>query len=52
MICPPVAAYQLHQAWPASRLVMVPDAGHSASEPGNTAALVAATEAWRKRRAF
>jgi proline iminopeptidase len=52
MICPPAAAYQLHQAWPASRLVMVPDAGHSASEPGNTAALVAATEEWRKRRAF
>jgi proline iminopeptidase len=52
MICPPSAAYQLHQAWPESRLVMVPDAGHSASEPGNTAALVAGTEVWRKRRAF
>jgi len=52
MICPPSVAYQLHRAWPGSRLVMVPDAGHSASEPGNSAALVGATEAWRKGRAF
>lgn len=52
MVCPPVAAYRLHQAWPNSRLVVVPDAGHSASEPGNTAALVAATEAWKGWGAF
>jgi proline iminopeptidase len=52
VICPPAAAYRLHQAWPNSRLVMVPNAGHSASEPGNTAALVAATEAWKERGAF
>lgn len=52
VICPPANAYRLHQAWPGSRLVMVPDAGHSASEPGNRMALLAATEAWRKGRAF
>ena len=52
VICPPATAYRLHQAWPGSRLVMVSDAGHSASEPGNRAALLAATEAWRKGRAF
>ena len=52
MVCPPAAAFQLHQAWPDSRLVMVPDAGHSASEPGNTAALVAATDAWKEQGAF
>jgi proline iminopeptidase len=52
MVCPPAAAYQLHQAWPGSMLVMVPDAGHSASEPGNTAALVWGTEAWKERGAF
>ncbi|MDB5758595.1 MAG: pip [Burkholderia sp.] len=52
VICPPAAAYRLHQAWPNSRLVMVPNAGHSASEPGNTDALVAATEAWKERGAF
>jgi proline iminopeptidase len=44
MICPPVSAYELHQAWPTSELVMVGDAGHALSEPGITAALVTATE--------
>ena len=52
VICPPVSAYSLHQAWPDSRLVMVPNAGHSASETGITDALVAATEAWRKHGVF
>lgn len=52
MVCPPISAYKLHRAWPNSKLVMVADAGHSASEPGNMAALVAATEAWRERGAF
>lgn len=40
MICPPHTAIALRDAWPASRLVMVPDAGHSLSEPGITSALV------------
>ncbi|MCW8091933.1 prolyl aminopeptidase [Alteromonas sp. ASW11-130] len=34
MICKPSGAYLLHKAWPNSRLQMVPDAGHSTSEPG------------------
>jgi proline iminopeptidase len=52
MVCPPTSAYRLHRAWQDSKLIMVADAGHSASEPGNMAALVAATEAWRERGAF
>ena len=40
MICPPVAARNLHQNWPGSRLVIVPRAGHALSEPGITAELV------------
>ena len=52
MVCPPVTAYRLHHAWPGSRLVLVDDAGHSAGEPGNRAALVAATESWKMRGAF
>ena len=40
MICPPRTATALHQAWPSSRMVMVPDAGHSLSEPGISSALV------------
>ena len=47
VICPPATAVRLHHAWPGSRLTMVDDAGHAASEPGIAAALVAATERWR-----
>lgn len=50
MICPPISANRLHQAWPNAQLAIVPDAGHSASEPGNLAALVGATEAWWRSR--
>ena len=51
VICPPIAAQRLADAWPAAQLVMIPEAGHSALEPGVCAALVAATE-WFKRRAM
>jgi len=48
MICPPQSAAALAAAWPAARLTMVPDAGHSALEPGIRAALLAAVERfWR-----
>ena len=50
MICPARSAYQLAQAWPAARLTMVPDAGHSALEPGIRRALVAAVESFRDDR--
>ncbi len=40
MLCPPITATQLHRAWPGSRLIMVDDAGHSATEPGIRSALV------------
>ncbi|MQX36573.1 prolyl aminopeptidase [Roseospira navarrensis] len=42
MVCPPVTAQALHQAWPGSRLDMVPDAGHAAMEPGIRRAIVRA----------
>ncbi len=44
MICPPVSAYALHLAWPASNLRIVPLAGHALSEPGISAELVRATD--------
>jgi proline iminopeptidase len=47
IVCPPVSADDLHRAWPEARYVMVPDAGHSAFEPGIRSQLVAATE-WFK----
>ncbi|WP_299295339.1 prolyl aminopeptidase [uncultured Tateyamaria sp.] len=40
MICPPDSAYALSQAWPASDLKMVRNAGHALSEPGISAELV------------
>ena len=44
VVCPMESAWDLHRAWPESELVIVPDAGHSAREPGIAAALVAATD--------
>jgi proline iminopeptidase len=50
VICPPQAAGELADAWPQARLTIVDDAGHSALEPGIRAALVAATEWFKKAR--
>ncbi|WP_158047228.1 prolyl aminopeptidase [Skermanella pratensis] len=47
IVCPIATADELHQAWPEADYVVVPDAGHSAMEPGIRAALVAATEKFR-----
>jgi proline iminopeptidase len=43
MVCPLENAWQLHRAWPEGRLEVVPEAGHSATEPGIVDALVRAT---------
>lgn len=43
-------AYELNVAWPESELVIVPDAGHSAAEPGIARALVAATDRFASLR--
>jgi proline iminopeptidase len=47
MVCPPATAYTLAQAWPAARLRMVEEAGHSALHPALRAALVRATEEFK-----
>ncbi|HJW09684.1 MAG TPA: prolyl aminopeptidase [Holophagaceae bacterium] len=44
VVCPMRSAWDLHRAWPASELMIVPDAGHSAYQPGISKALVAATD--------
>jgi proline iminopeptidase len=44
MVCPIVSADELARAWPEAHYVVVPDAGHSAMEPGVRAQLVTATE--------
>ncbi len=47
MICPAQSAFELAAAWPTARLTLVPDAGHSALEPGVRTALLAALERCR-----
>ena len=47
MICPPRTAVTLHEAWPASTLKLVGNAGHALSEPGITAELVAVMDRLR-----
>ena len=49
MVCPIENAWDLHRAWPEAELEIVPDAGHSASEPGIVNALVQATTAMHRR---
>ena len=49
IVCPTISADDLHQAWPEAEYVIVPDAGHSAFEPGIRSRLVSATEAFKKR---
>ncbi|MDQ1707620.1 MAG: proline iminopeptidase [Pyrinomonadaceae bacterium] len=44
VVCPLVSAWELHQAWPEAELHIIPDAGHSISEPGIIAALITATD--------
>ncbi len=46
VVCPMASAWDLHQAWPESELRIIPDAGHSAFEPGILAALVEVTDAF------
>ena len=47
---PRAGAFELAAAWPAARLTVVPDAGHSALEPGIRRNLVAAVERFRHGR--
>ena len=47
VVCPLQSAWDLHRAWPESKLRISPNAGHSAFEPENAAALVEATDSFR-----
>jgi proline iminopeptidase len=48
-VCPIVTADEVHQAWPEAEYIVVPDAGHSAWEPGICTQLVKATERFKLR---
>jgi proline iminopeptidase len=47
VVCPMMSAWELHRAWPEAELKITPDAGHSATEPGNISSLVEATDRFR-----
>jgi proline iminopeptidase len=48
IICPIASADALVKRWPSAEYVVVPNAGHSAMEPGIRAALVRATEGFKQ----
>ncbi|BGP38451.1 hypothetical protein JCM10450v2_002397 [Rhodotorula kratochvilovae] len=48
VVCPARTAWDLHRAWPEAKLVIVPDAGHSAMEAGTERALLDATAEFAK----
>jgi proline iminopeptidase len=50
VVCPMETAWALHRAWPEADLRVVPNAGHSAMEPGVTHELVSATDRFASRR--
>lgn len=48
VVCPVKNAWDLHKAWPESRLHITPDAGHSAKEPGNLTKLLEIAERFKR----
>jgi proline iminopeptidase len=52
VVCPPLSACRLHEAWPEAKFHMIQDAGHAGTEPGIAAALVAATEQFKTSGCF
>lgn len=47
-VCPVSAAWDLHKAMPSSRIVINPDSGHSATDPGNFKELIKACDEFAK----
>ncbi len=47
VVCPVRSAWDLSRVWPEAELIIVPDAGHSAFEPGIASALIDATDRFR-----
>lgn len=48
VVCPMKSAWDLHLAWPEANLQIIGDAGHAAGEVGIRAALVQATDSFKK----
>ena len=52
VVTPMETAFALHKAWPEAEFIVVPDAGHTATEPGIADALVRATDGFRHAPGF
>lgn len=48
IVCPVKSAWDLHKSWTNSQLHIIPDAGHSVSEPGIRHQLIQATEDFKR----
>jgi proline iminopeptidase len=48
VVCPIRSAWELHKAWPEAAYRVVPDAGHSVTEPGIIHELVSATDRFKR----
>lgn len=46
-VTPPATAWELHRAWPDSKLIMLPQAGHAVTDLGVVDGLVTATDEFR-----
>lgn len=49
VVCPAMSAWALHRAWPEADFQITADSGHSAFDPANHRALVAATDRFSER---
>jgi proline iminopeptidase len=49
VVTPMDTAWALHRAWPEAAFEIIPDAGHTATEPGITDALIRATDRFAMR---
>ena len=47
VVTPMQTAWELHKAWPQAQFTVVPDAGHTVTEPGTTDAIIRATDRFR-----
>jgi len=50
VVCPPITAEEIAQNWPKAQYIVIPDAGHSALEPGVRIGLIHATDSFKALR--
>ncbi len=48
VVCPMITAWELHKVWPEAEFLVIPDSGHSMTEPGIRHALIEAGDRFAK----